>query len=592
MTLVEGGVIHRPLIKVGGALLPDDVINMLLDCRLDMALNRPGQAVLRFIDEEFTLLDSASMTIGKAITVGFATVSNDVEPCFDGEITSVGVESGPRDEAVFTVTAHDRAHRLGRNSAVTVYSQQKYSDIVSAVASVAGMTSDVAATSITFPYILQTTNAAAMLNEISARTGMAWWVDGRKIVMKKPASTGQAVAVVERGKNMRKIRATSSASSVSEEVVIRSWDSTNKQAIVGTSSAKPTALADSTFVSGTRTSTTTAFKSKRTGLTRSSLSQNEAQEVAKAMHSRSMSDEVDVRVETEGDAKIAIGTTVELKGVGTKLSGKYFVSAVEHTYSTFGYRTRFTSAGTSPATLVDLLASSGPVPWHRMGPVVGLVSDHGQNEHAGKVKVKLPLLGDNIATDWARVMSIGAGGLRGSQVTPSINDEVLVMFEDGDLRRPVVIGSVWNGRDKPPNPVVENGKVIEWVTKSQKGHTLIFRDGEADNKKNVEIMLADGVTKLMLGTDKVDVVANGKPLQVKSGDATITITDKGDIELKATNIKLTAQQDVTIAGANIKINANSKAEVKGNAGVDVKGAMVKVEASGITEVKGSIVKIN
>jgi len=124
--LVEGGVIDRPLIKVGGALLSPEHINSLLDCRLDMGLNRPGQAVLRFLDEEYAMLDSAQYTVGKEITVGFTTTANNVQPCFDGEITSVGVESGPRDEAVFVVTAHDRAHRLGRNSAVTVYSQQKY----------------------------------------------------------------------------------------------------------------------------------------------------------------------------------------------------------------------------------------------------------------------------------------------------------------------------------------------------------------------------------------------------------------------------------------------------------------------------------
>lgn len=591
MTLIEGGVIPRPLIKVEGRLLSPQDISALLDCRLDMGLNRPGQAVLRFIDEEYELLDSATFDVGKEITVGFSTSSDDVKACFDGEITSVGVESGPRDEAVFTVTAHDRAHRLGRNSAVTVYAQQKYSDVVRTIAAVGGLHVSVEATSIVFPYLLQTTNAAAMMSEISARTGMAWWVEGKKLVMKKPVVSPSTVATVTRGFNVIKLRAMSSASSVSDSVVIRSWDSTNKQSIIGTSSAKPTALSSSKLVSGTRTGTNT-FASKRTGLTRSSLSPNEAEEVAKAMHQRSMSDEVNLRVEVEGDATISVGSSVELKGAGTKLSGKYFVSSVEHTYSQFGFRTRFTSAGTAPATLVDLLAGGGPVPWHRMGPVVGLVSDHGEGKHAGKVKVKLPLLGDNIDTDWARVMSVGAGGMRGSQVTPSINDEVLVMFEDGDLRRPVVIGSVWNGKDKPPNPVVENGAVIEWVTKTRKGHSLTFRDGEADNKKNVEILLADGVTKLMLGTDKVDVVANKKPLQVKSGDATITITAAGDIELSAKNIKITAQQDVTISGANIKLNANAKTEVKGNAGVEVTGAMVKVEASGVTEVKGSLVKIN
>lgn len=588
---IEGGVIARPLIKVKGGLLGHEDINSLLDCRLDMALNRPGQAVLRFFDDEYEMLDSDLFAVGTEVTVGFTTSSDDVRPCFDGEVTSVGVESGPRDEPVFTVTAHDRSHRLGRNSQVATYSNQKYSDIVRAIASAAGMQVDVAATSLTFQYLLQTTNAAAMLNEISARTGMAWWVDGKKLVVKRPVAAASGVAVVERGNNLRKLRAMSSASSVTDEVVVRGWDATSKQAIIGTSASKPVALADSSFVSSTRTGIG-SLKSKRTGLTRSSLSQNEAVEVAKALHERSMSDEIDIRVETEGNALIAVGSTVELKAVGKKLSGKYFVSSVEHTYSVYGYRTRFTSAGTAPATLVDLLSGGSPVPWHRMGPVVGVVSNHGENDFAGKVKVKLPLLGDNIESNWARVMSIGAGGMRGSQVTPSINDEVLVMFEDGDVRRPVVIGSVWNGRDKPPKVVVENGKVTEWVTQSQKGHTLTFRDGDADDKKNVEVMLADGVTKLMLGTDKVDVVANGKPLQVKSGDATITITASGDIELKAKNIKLTAENDVTIAGANIKLNAKAKAEVMGNSGVDVSGGMIKVAATGITEVKGSLVKIN
>ena len=323
------------------------------------------------------------------------------------------------------------------------------------------------------------------------------------------------------------------------------------------------------------------------------LVRDSPEQVAKAMHERAMSDELSLRGEAEGNADIKVGGTVEVKGVGTKLSGRYFVTSVEHVYSGRDYRTRFTSAGTAPSTLVDLLAGGAPVPWHRMGPVVGLVSDLGTGENEGLVKVKLPLLGDNIATNWARVMSVGAGATRGSLVMPSINDEVMVMFEDGDLRRPVVLGSLWNGIDKPPSPVVENGKVIEWVTKSQLGHTLTFRDGSADDKKNVEIALADKTIKLFLGTDKVELFAkDGKPLQLKSGDATITFTAQGDIEIKGGNIKLTATKDVEITGTNVKITGNSTAVVKGNSSVELSGAMAKINASGVTEVKGSIVKIN
>lgn len=48
-------------------------------------------------------------------------------------------------------------------------------------------------------------------------------------------------------------------------------------------------------------------------------------------------------------------------------------------------------------------------------------------------------------------------------------------------------------------------------------------------------------------------------MQLKSGDATITFTAQGDIEIKGGNIKLTATKDVEITGTNVKITGNSTA---------------------------------
>jgi len=37
-----------------------------------------------------------------------------------------------------------------------------------------------------------------------------------------------------------------------------------------------------------------------------------------------------------------------------------------------------------------------------------------------------------------------------SNFVPKVNDEVLVKFEQGDIKKPIVIGSKWNKTDKPP----------------------------------------------------------------------------------------------------------------------------------------------
>jgi uncharacterized protein involved in type VI secretion and phage assembly len=244
--------------------------------------------------------------------------------------------------------------------------------------------------------------------------------------------------------------------------------------------------------------------------------------------------------------------------------------------------------------LVDLLDGNGAIPRQVLGPMVGVVTEVGAGEFEGKVKLKIPAISDEIATTWARVMSVGAGPERGMMVLPSINDEVLVMFEDADLRRPVVLGGLWNGKDKPPKAVVANaGKLQEWVMKSPQGHTLTFRDGDGPDKQNVEIALKDTTIKLFIGTDKVEMFAkDGKPLQIKSGQASITLTANGDVEIKGNKVSITATADAELKGANVKINGDASVKLKGGAQAELAAAQVKVAGDAMTEIKGGIVKIN
>ena len=67
-----------------------------------------------------------------------------------------------------------------------------------------------------------------------------------------------------------------------------------------------------------------------------------------------------------------------------------------------------------------------------------------------RVKVKFPWIRDNKKAIWAKV-SRSSNSNRGSFFLPEVGDEVIVSFLAGDIRHPVVIGSLWNGVDRPPS---------------------------------------------------------------------------------------------------------------------------------------------
>ncbi len=90
------------------------------------------------------------------------------------------------------------------------------------------------------------------------------------------------------------------------------------------------------------------------------------------------------------------------------------------------------------------------------GVVIGTVTNNQDRDNLGRVKVTFPWLNDNDEGYWARLATPMAGGDRGIYFLPEVHDEVLVIFEHGDVRFPYIIGSLWNGRDRPP--VINDGE--------------------------------------------------------------------------------------------------------------------------------------
>ncbi len=193
------------------------------------------------------------------------------------------------------------------------------------------------------------------------------------------------------------------------------------------------------------------------------------------------------------------------------------------------------------------------------GVVIGIVTNNQDPDKLGRVKVKFPWLSNEDESFWARIASPMAGKERGIYFLPEVDDEVLVVFEHGDMRFPYVIGALWNGQDLPPENN-EDGKNNLRIIKSRSGH--IIRLNDEDGKEKIEIIDKSEKNSLVF-----DTASN-----------TITITSDKDINLKASQgtIKLEAQKIELKSSSDTKIEASAGMDIKANATMNVKGATINL----------------
>ena len=69
-------------------------------------------------------------------------------------------------------------------------------------------------------------------------------------------------------------------------------------------------------------------------------------------------------------------------------------------------------------------------------------------------------------------------GQWGSVMIPEVGDEVLVGFEHGDPRQPIILGGLFGNKSTIPDWTVKDGKVSSRRFTSRLGHVWELSDGD------------------------------------------------------------------------------------------------------------------
>ena len=213
-------------------------------------------------------------------------------------------------------------------------------------------------------------------------------------------------------------------------------------------------------------------------------------------------------------------------------------------------------------SLVELLTESQgkqSVSGSVYGVVIGIVSSIDDPDGLGRVRVKYPWLHDKSESPWARVVSFMAGQDRGAVFRPELEDEVLIMFEHGDMRVPYIIGSLWNGKDTIPGKKGEDADNNVRFIKSRSGHLIILDDTEGSEK--IEVIDKGGNNKIVIQEKSIEI-SSSKDITISAPSGKITL-DADQLEIKSTSTatftaggSMDVKTDLTmnIEGATVNIN--------------------------------------
>jgi uncharacterized protein involved in type VI secretion and phage assembly len=422
------------------------------------------------------------------------------------------------------------------------------------------------------------------------------------LYFKKGDSNRGAGPELKLGDNLVILRPCLAATHQADEYTVKAWDPKGKKEI------KSTVSPNAALNQGGMTNTGGAAAKVAFGAASAVLTDQPATTVdeAQAMATGLGNDLARVFVEAEGmcygDPRVLAGYKITIQGVGTRFSGKYFVTSATHVYNAQGYETRFTISGRQPNTLSHLLsAGDGRAAGMMHGLVTGMVTNLNDPDNLGRVKVKYAWLGE-IESDWVRIATPMAGAERGFYYLPEINDEVLVAFEHGDANRPYIVGMLWSSTDAPPKPnseVSSGGVVNERIIKSRSGHVIILDD--TDGSEKITVCDKTEANKIVIDSSQNSMAINVDGDFTVTAKGKITLTSTGDLEIASkANGTVQAQSNL-----NLKAQSNLTAEAQGNGSVkgmqlalegttksELKGLSVSVNGSAMAEIKGGIVKIN
>jgi phage protein D len=342
----------RPVVLLDGqqnAALSTDILTLLVEetteglFRCEATFNNYGE---HGNNADYLYLGRDVLDFGKEFSVKVGP-GDEARRVFKGRISALEAEYPPGGGPLLVVLAEDRLHDLRMTRRTRTFEDVSDQDVMQQIAQEHSLDTDISIDGPTYKVLAQVNQSdLAFLRERARCINAELWLEDKKLFAysrtDRASNMGDPIDV-SYGVNLFSFSVRADLAHQCTELGVAGWDVAAKDAIEETAdqSAISAELNDGESSGGSILQAAFAERKERI-VHMMPFTSEEARAFAQARYRERARCFVTGSGVADGDARIRVGTTLRIGGVGPLFNGKYYVSRVRHTYDgTYGFRTEF-----------------------------------------------------------------------------------------------------------------------------------------------------------------------------------------------------------------------------------------------------------
>lgn len=319
-------------------ILVEETIGGLFRC--EVCFNNYGQRSSGNSDYLYFGRDILDLGKDFAIQLGPGDLARQV---FKGRITGLEAEYPASGGGQLVVLAEDRLQDLRMTRRTRTFEDVSDEDVIRQIAQEHSLTADLNLHGPTYKVLAQVNHSdLAFIRERARSVNAELWVEDTKLFAKTRTDRAGTAIALAYGVNLLSFTVRADLAHQCTEVGVAGWDVEAKDAIEETGQEN----AISAELNGDKSGSAIlqqAFAERKERIVHAvPLTSEEARTIAQARYRERARRFVTGAGIADGDARIRVGSVLNLGGLGNLFNGKYYVVRVRHSYDgIYGFRTEF-----------------------------------------------------------------------------------------------------------------------------------------------------------------------------------------------------------------------------------------------------------